>query len=109
MKIAARTLHIQTDAIPTPVQIVVNAPVSDNGAWACEFVIGWPEGDFTFRAMGLDAVQALSIALGRIAYQLYMSPHHAAGTLYFERPGTGYGFRLPSHIRHLAIGDDRDL
>ena len=106
---ARRILYIETASGPIAVPISIDVPVADGDAWRCAFVIAWPEGDFRFFTMGLDSAQALSIALGRIAYQLYMSPHHSAGTLFFDRPGTGYGFRLPYHIRDLAIGDDKTL
>ena len=45
--------------------------------------------------MGLDAIQALEIALGVIAIDLYASPYHKAGTLVWAEPGAAVASRSP--------------
>ena len=59
------------------------------------------------RAYGVDGVQALRLTLEMIGAELYSSPYHATGQLYFEKPGDGYGFPVPSNLRDLLIGQDR--
>lgn len=60
-------------------------------------------------AGGVDAVQALELALKIIGAQLYASDHHASGRLMWEAPGKGYGFPVPTSMRDLLIGDDKNI
>lgn len=108
---AQRTLLItaEDDGKAIPVQVTVDVPTFDRNAWICGFQIGWPNGTVANRGMGIDSVQALESALRMIAIHLYASPYHHAGTLYFDEPGSGYGFSLPAGGRDLAVGDDRKL
>jgi hypothetical protein len=106
---ATRVLRIATDGEHVEVPVSIHVPFDDDGAWRCDFEIGWPETPTKFRGMGLDSVQALESARKMIAVHLYASPYHHAGTLYFDQPGNGYGFPLPAGSRDLAVGDDRKL
>jgi hypothetical protein len=60
-------------------------------------------------AMGVDAVQALELALKMIGALIYTSDHHAAGNLMWEAQGKGYGFPVSRTIRDLLVGDDKIL
>jgi hypothetical protein len=104
-----RTLSIKTADTIISVPVGIEPPTETGGSWRCDFSIGWPEETQRGYGMGYDAVQALYMALGAIAIWLYASPYHAAGTLYWDKPGLGYGFLLPPGGRDLAVGDDRRL
>lgn len=106
---AERTLLIRRNGESVPVQITVDCPVQERGAWVCNFSIGWPGSPRRHYGMGVDSVQALKHALTTIAVHLYASPYHKDGSLEWEAPGTGYGFPLPAAGRDLAIGDDKQL
>ena len=60
-------------------------------------------------AMGVDAVQALELALKMIGAFVYATDHHASGNLMWLEPGRGYGFPVTNNIRDLLIGDDKTL
>lgn len=104
-----RILKIKTATGITQVPVRIEAPIDDNGSWKCKYSIGWPEGQKHRYAMGYDAIQAVHSALEYIAMDLYVSQYHLTGTLYFSKPGDGYGFPLPYSSRDQAIGDDRNL
>ena len=57
--------------------------------------------------MGVDAVQALELALRMIGAFIYGSDHHESGNLIWGAPGQGYGFPVPNTIRDLLIGEDK--
>ena len=57
--------------------------------------------------MGVDAIQALELALRMIGAFIYSSDHHASGNLVWEAPGKGYGFPVANSIRDLLVGDDK--
>ncbi len=57
-------------------------------------------------AWGVDGIQALLVAFSMIGAELYSSSYHHAGKLMLEAPGKGYGFPVPSSLRHLLEGDD---
>jgi hypothetical protein len=69
--------------------------------------IDWPEGTLEAAAVGVDAVQALDLALRMVGTQIYASDHHASGKLRWLEPGKGYGFPVTKGIRDLLVGDDK--
>ena len=107
MLIASRTLILRKPEgnIEVPVRIVAPEPEGEN--WSCRFEVGWPDGTWNMAAGGVDAAQALHIALQLIGAQIYASDHHASGRLMWLEPGKGYGFPVPDSIRDLLIGDDK--
>ncbi len=107
MKIAHRTLTFTEHNKPIQIQISISAPLQAEGAWSCEWSIGWPHGLRASRAYGVDSVQALRLTLEMIGAELYSSPYHATGNLYFEKPGDGYGFPVPPNLRDLLMGQDK--
>jgi hypothetical protein len=44
-----------------------------------------------------------------VALQLYGSDYHQQGRLYWQKPGTGYGFPLPKNLASEYIGHDKDV
>jgi hypothetical protein len=107
MLIAERNLQYTTDDgshLQVPVRLF--APEHTGHDWRCRYVIGWPNGKEESAAYGADAMQALILTLQVIGARLYLSDYHKTGMLYFETPGSGYGFPVPMNARDLLIGDD---
>ncbi|MFN3855598.1 MAG: DUF6968 family protein [Phreatobacter sp.] len=87
-----------------PVRLFQPAPAG--ASWSCRFEIGWPEGVIAGEVFGVDALQAVHLAMQRIAIDLYMSPWHRAGRLSWPGQGKGYGFPMARNGRDLLVGDD---
>jgi hypothetical protein len=100
LKRAGRVVDVIVDLGPV---------VQASSEWTCSYRIAWPDGPKTGRASGLDAPQAIYLAMQFVAAQLYMSAAHQRGELYWDKPGNGYGYPLPVGSRDLAVGDDRKL
>lgn len=109
MIVATRTLKLSEPDGAKDVVVNIHAPVPRGQAWSCSFEIAWPRGTDTSHAMGADGVQALRLAMQKIAAHLYATPFHADGRLRWMAEGGGYGFPLHPASRDLAIGDDRLL
>ena len=107
MIIAKRMLMLRLPTIDVPVPISLHAPVEGDRCWECRFAIGWPEGERTAIVRGFDAVQALYLAMQRIAMELYGSTHHAAGALSWVEPDGGYGFPMAKAGYQDLVGEDR--
>ena len=107
MQFAHRTLKLLENDKTIEIPIVINAPIQADGAWSCEWSIGWPHGVRAARGYGADSIQAVRLTLEMIGAEIYSSPYHASGQLNFESPGNGYGFPVPSNLRDLLIGEDR--
>lgn len=107
--IAMRNLKIETSTGTIDVPVTIDAPQPDDRSWRCVYAIGWPELRWESAAYGVDAVQALDLAMRKIATELYMSQYHEAGTLRWERPGGGYGFPILKVSRDLLVGDDKEF
>lgn len=107
MIIATRHLLLSSEGADASIPIHIHAPVEGDRCWECAVEIDWPEGPREVKARGFDGVQALYLALQRIALELYSSPHHAAGNLRWDKPGSGYGFPMPKVGYEDLIGEDR--
>jgi uncharacterized protein DUF6968 len=57
--------------------------------------------------MGVDAVQALELALRLVGTFIYTSDHHASGHLMWQAAGEGYGFPVTNSIRDMLVGEDK--
>lgn len=108
MTVFTRILH-DRDNPAAEIPVRVFAPAPDDGAWWCRFTIGWPDGELARKAGGIDAIQALDLALKMIGANLYTSDLHEAGRLVWLEAGRPYGFPVPDTIRDLLIGDDARL
>ena len=107
MQIAERLLKISRSGTTLDVLVRLNAPQKQSGnSWSCVYEIGWPERPKRMTVSGVDAVQAIVVALQMIATDLYTSNYHKAGELTFEKPGGGYGFPVGKGVRDLLEGDD---
>jgi hypothetical protein len=107
MIIATRSLILRGENRDVEIPIRVHAPERAEVDWICRFEIEWPEGRAERWGAGVDAVQALLIALQMIGAQIYASRHHESGRLAWLEPGRGYGFPVSNNIRDLLVGDDK--
>ena len=107
MIIATRDLVLRDESGDVEIPIRIHAPEKAEVDWICRFEIGWPEGEGKRWAGGVDAVQALELALKMIGAEVYTSSHHQSGRLEWLESDRGYGFPVPDNIRDLLVGDDR--
>jgi len=107
MLIATRVLILRRPSGDIEIPIRIFAPEQQEVDWACQIEIGWPEGTFSKAIYGVDAAQALQLALQLIGVQIYTSAHHASGKLTWLDSGKGYGFPVPNNLRDLLVGDDK--
>ncbi len=108
MEIASRVLTLRNNQAETKIPIQIFAPEMERpGVWGCRYDVGWPDGFRSKTAWGVDGIQALYIALGMIGAEIYTSNYHKSGDLYWDKPGTGYGFPVASTLRDLLVGEDK--
>ena len=88
------------------ISIKVHAPLQGEHDWSCAYEIGWPGEPRRGFGYGVDATQAVLLALHSIGADLYTSDYHRSGLLRWERTGGGYGYPVPRTIRDLLVGDD---
>ncbi|MDR4305447.1 hypothetical protein IHQ68_02265 [Chelatococcus sambhunathii] len=110
MLIGTRTLHVVRgeSTVAMDVRVYVPEP-TDGGAWSCRYEIDWPERARSFHSCGVDAFQALELALKMVGSELYASEHHKFGRLSWLQPGAGYGFPVAPAFRDCLIGEDKTL
>ncbi len=101
-----RSLTYGSPAEDMEVRIQVHAPVQGEKDWSCAYEIAWPDGPRRGYGYGVDATQAMLLALQAIGTDIYTSDYQRSGRLRWEREGRGYGFPVPRTIRDLLIGDD---
>ncbi len=106
MMIAERTLTLRLPDGERSVKVALSAPTPIEQHWSCAYSIGWPEGERRFRAEGLDSLQALVLAMQMVSAELYASKYHAAGQLYFEQPGSGFGIPVAPNMRSRLTSTD---
>lgn len=106
MMIAERRLLLYVDGAEVGVRVRVFSPVEGSLDWSCRAEICWPDEMEEVTLYGIDAVQALCLALQTVGARLYMSDAHKQGRLRWSEPGTGYGFPVPKMMRDELIGDD---
>src|SRR5262249_47811353 len=111
MIIASRVLKVVAgdEETEVPVRFFAPGPGWNGIDWLCRVEIDWPERTRTAEIHGVDAVQALELALKFAGVEVYASGYHEARTLVWLEPGEGYGFPVPNGIRDLLIGDDKRL
>jgi hypothetical protein len=109
MLIATRILKLRRSNGDIDIPVRIYAPEKREVDWACRLEVGWPDGPVDVAARGIDAVQALHLALQLVGAQIYASAHHASGSLMWLEPGKGYGFPVTYNLRDLLVGDDKKL
>jgi len=108
MLIAQRDLTFVTSnkgALRVPVCLF--APEGNDKHWWCRYTIGWPDGTYASKGYGVDQFQAIWLTMQKIGSDIYFSDYHKTGRLYFETPGSGYGFPVPKNARDTLVGDDK--
>jgi hypothetical protein len=105
MIIATRTFVLRDKNLSVEMPVRIHAPEKAEGDWICRFEIEWPEGRVERWGAGVDAVQALWIALQMIGTEIYTSQKHEAGQLALLEQGRGYGLPVPNNMRDLLVGD----
>ena len=107
MVIATRMLAFRNGNENLNVAVRIFAPEQEKPrAWSCAYEIDWPDGTRKFVAHGVDAVQAIELALTMIGSEIYTSGYHQSKSLMWEKPGQGYGFPVPISLRDRLVGDD---
>ncbi|HEV7259124.1 MAG TPA: hypothetical protein VGN82_15195 [Bosea sp. (in: a-proteobacteria)] len=106
MKIPERMLHFADGGRDIGIAISVDLPIQGKHDWSCRYRIGWPEGAHEGFGYGVDATQALLLAMEAIGTDLYTSDHHRSGQLRWHDLGAGYEYPVPKTIRDLLIGGD---
>jgi hypothetical protein len=108
MLIATRELTLLDGGNDIKIPIRIFAPEFESpGAWSCRYEVDWPGENHVMTVWGFDGVQALLHALQIIGAEIYSSNYHEAGQLFFDKPGSGYGFPVMSNIRDLLQGNDK--
>ncbi len=107
--IAQRTLTGVFDGKVAEVEIRLFLPERHlNGEdWECRYEIEWPITPRSHVVNGVDAMQALLLAMACTAADLYAGQPPGLSGLTWLEPGGGFGFPLPPSLRGLAQGDDR--
>jgi hypothetical protein len=109
MVVASRVLKLRRGDRILDVPIRIWAPRETvHGTWSCRYELEWPDGTWSMNAEGADSVQAAFIALQMIGSEIYTSDYHKSGQLFFEAPGSGYGFPVPASLRSLLQGTDAE-
>ena len=107
MLIASRDLNLRDGDALRKIPIRLFLPVQlGNGTWTCRYEVEWPDEPSMNEGSGVDAIQAIIIALQMVGAEIYTSSYHQAGILYLDAAGQGYGFPVPHAIRDLLVGDD---
>lgn len=109
MLIATRVLKLRHPTGDVEIPVRIFAPEQREVDWACRLEVDWPDGKFEIAARGIDAVQALYLALQLAGAQIYSSAHHASGKLAWLESGKGYGFPVPNNLRDLLVSEDKKL
>jgi hypothetical protein len=109
VEIALRRLIISRPSGDIEVPVRLFQPEDNNEMWICRYEIDWPDQTRSRFAAGVDAFQALILALQMIGAEIYTSKYHKSGSLQWFEPGRGYGFPVTGNLRDLLIGDDANL
>jgi hypothetical protein len=107
MIIATRSLVLRDKHRDVEIPIRIHAPERAEVDWICRFEIGWPKGKAERWGTGVDAAQALMMALQMIGVEIYASDYHESGRLRWLGAGEGYGFPVSNNARDLLIGGDK--
>ncbi|WP_374383116.1 hypothetical protein [Dongia sp.] len=109
MLIAARKLAVRSEGLELTLEVRLFKPVSEDGAWSCQYEIDWPDGTKKGRAVGVDGIQAILVTLQKIGILLYTSKYHENAQLVWPAAESGYGFPVPSNTRDLLMGEDVEM
>lgn len=106
MSVLSRLLTYESDHGDIAVEVQVESPIQGAEDWSCAYRIAWPNAARNGFGHGVDAVQAMLLALHAIGTDIYTSDYHRSGRLRWEQAGQGYGFPVPPVIHGLLVGED---
>ena len=106
MLVVTHKLFLKSQPADVLIEIRLYQPVQFERNWGCRYEIDWPEGSKSTISYGLDALQALVLALQLIGSELYTSTYHRDGLLRAFDSEIGYGFPVPPNMRNMLIGVD---
>ncbi|WP_373322579.1 DUF6968 family protein [Methylobacterium cerastii] len=107
MLIATRLITLIQNSDKIQVEVRLFAPTKEEADWICRYEIDWPSARRSSFAAGLDSMQAIYLAQQKIGIDIYMSNHHAKGSIYWQKPNSGYGFPVPKNGRVFLVGEDK--
>lgn len=89
-----------------PVEVVMEVPVADadDGDFRCAYRINGPRTQRRSHAMGIDAFQAIELAMQKIGTDLFFSEEGQHGELRWLDAPYEIGFPLPESTRDIAPG-----
>tara|TARA_R110001606_G_scaffold97275_1_gene215035 strand:+ start:213 stop:536 length:324 start_codon:yes stop_codon:yes gene_type:complete len=89
-----REVECATDSGSVKGFIRVFKPMPDQNDWRCDYALKWADFEKRFYAMGVDAFQALQLAMSIVPAHVGMSADFKAGRLRFlEEPLTDMNLR----------------
>ncbi len=109
MLLGTRVLHVKRRVGTVEVPVSLFVPVEDELGWKCRYNIGWPGKIRSSAVWGIDALQAIHLAMQKIASDLYASRYHKQGRLSWPGQGAGYGFPITRNGRDLLVGHDKEF
>ncbi len=109
--IAKRTLIASEAGARVFVEVRIYQPQTQESGldWSCDYEIAWESILRRNTVSGVDAIQALYLALQAIGAELYAGRPSALSGLTWLESDQGFGFPLPSNLRDLAVGEDKRL
>ncbi len=84
-------------------------PYPDELNYRCRFQVEWPSKTQDLHAGGVDAIQALILALQMLGAIINTSDAVKEGKLVWHEPGGGFGLPVPRNIEDILQGDDRRI
>jgi hypothetical protein len=103
-----RILTYASESGDIPVPITIDTPRQGERDWSCTYEIGWPDETRRHTMYGIDAMQAMLIALKIIGAEIYTSDLHRSDRLRWLEAGDGYGYPVPKGLRDLLVGSDAE-
>ena len=91
------------------VRIFQPEPDPDGPHYRCKVQIEWPSDIKQLFAYGVDAIQALILALNLLGTYINTSQAVKEGRLVWLKPGGGFGLPVPRNVEDILQGDDRQL
>ena len=91
------------------VRIFRPEPDPDESTYRCRFLVEWPSKTKNHYAYGVDAIQALLLALQMLGAVIYTSQAVKDDRLVWLEPGGGFGLPVPRNIEDILQGDDRRI
>jgi hypothetical protein len=101
--IAQRLLKTLTTAT-AEVTISIERPFPNGQDFKCRYTIEWPEHTQHGNSMGIDAIQALILALQRLAVEINFSDYAKNKHLVWLEPEGGFGLPLPPNLTDMEVG-----